>query len=132
MPGYIAVFAIFEADAAAIEIGYVIGVAAVSIGNESVGTWQVEDTQRLAYYLVNDVVITSVKAGSVEAGKTLVFGGGNQFAMYIPLRESNLFCWKVMLALMFSSMSCVFNGVMPMAISRPLLRMEPIFASRVL
>lgn len=75
MPGYTAVFAIFEADAAAIEVGYVIGVAAVSVGNESVGTWQVEDTQRLAYYLINDVVITSVKAGSVEAGKTLVFGG---------------------------------------------------------
>lgn len=74
MPGYIAVFAIFEADAAAIEVGYVIGVAAVSVGNESVGTWQVEDTQRLAYYLINDVVITSVKAGSVEAGETLVFG----------------------------------------------------------
>ena len=90
MPGYIAVFAIFEADAAAIEIGYVIGVAAVSVGNESVGTWQVEDTQRLAYYLINDVVITSVKAGSVEAGKTLVFGGGNQFAIVHTAQRKQL------------------------------------------
>lgn len=105
MPGYIAVLAIFEADAAAIEIGYVIGVAAVSIGNESVGTWQVEDTQRLAYYLINDVVITSVKAGSVETGETLVFGAEISSPLYIPLRESSLFCWKVMLALIFSSMS---------------------------
>ena len=90
MPGHIAVFAIFEADAAAIEVGYVIGVAAVSVGNESVGTWQVEDTQRLAYYLINDVVITSVKAGSVEAGKTLVFGGGNQFAIVHTAQRKQL------------------------------------------
>ena len=50
----------------------------------------------------------------------------------MELNESNLFCWKVTLTLMFNSMSRVFKGVMPTAISVPLLRMEPIFAKRVL
>ena len=49
-----------------------------------------------------------------------------------PLKDSNLFLWKVILALMFSSISRVLSGVMPMAISVPLLRMEPILASNVL
>ena len=78
---HVAVFTIFKTDASAIQIGDTIGVSTVSIGLESRNVGKIEHAQRLTHHLIYDVVVSSVKAGSVEAGKTFIFGGRKHFAV---------------------------------------------------
>ena len=132
-PAIVAVFTIFKADTSAIQIGDAIGVSAVSIGFESRTVGKIEHAQRFD-------PPSDIRCGCILHESRLRRGQKDFYIreqksispLYIPLNESSLLRWKVILALIFSSISLVFKGVMPMAISVPQLRMEPMLASKVL
>ena len=78
---HVAVFTIFKADTSAIQIGDAIGVSAVSVGFQSRTVGKIEHAQRLTHHLIYDVVVSSMKAGSVETSKTFIFGSRKHFAV---------------------------------------------------
>ena len=44
---------------------------------------KIEHAQRLPHHLINNVVVAAVEAGSVEAGKTFIFGSGKVRSRYV-------------------------------------------------
>ena len=83
LPGHIAVFAIFKTDSATIQISNTIGISPVAVGNESTGMRKIKDTQRLAYYLINNMIVSAVKAGSVKTRQTLILRRRNILSIVI-------------------------------------------------
>ena len=78
---HITVLAILQADPSPVQIGNSVNISAVSVRNQPRAVRQVKHPQRLAHHLVNNVVVSAMKSGTVKACKTLVFGGGKHLTV---------------------------------------------------
>lgn len=90
LAGDVAVLAVLEVDAAAVEVGNVVLVAAVAVGHEAVAAGQVKDAQGLAHNLIDNVVVAAVEAGSVQARDGRVLGGRNPLAVILSAQREQL------------------------------------------